>query len=164
MHWNNGKFHKDLTVGGVVYTTDHKHVAIFGTKDYTQYGEPDVHSYLYGKDVGVVANNKFFADSNTGSNLWSKQYIRIEAGSGSANHGSDSGTGIEIISKNGDALLSADGYAATVKSINNAVNITADTYVNLNGKTGITINNASYGTELPTTGNVEGRVFFKLIS
>ena len=163
MHWNNGKFHQDITVGGVVYITDHKHAAISGTKDYTQYGEPDVHSYVYGKDVGLVANNKFFADSNAGSNLWSKQYIHIEAGSSSANHGSNNGSGIEIISKNGVALFSAEGYDTTIKSNNNAVNITAGTYVNLNGLSGITINNSSYGTSLPTSG-VEGRVFFKLIS
>lgn len=154
MHWDNGKFHKDITVGGTVYITDHKHVGIFGAKDYTQYGEPTVHSYLYGNDIGIVANNKFFADSNAGSNLWSKQYIHIEAGSTSANHGSSNGTGIEIISKNGPTLINSDS---------NAVNITAGTYINLNGGAGITINNSSYGTSLPSSG-VEGRVFFKLIS
>lgn len=154
MHWNNAKIDKDITIGGTAYITDHKHVAIFGTKDYTQYGEPDVHSYVYGKDVGIVANNKFFADSNAGSNLWSKQYVRIEAGSSSANHNSDSGAGIEIVSKNGAALLKSEGYA---------INITAGTYLNLNSNSGITINNVSYGTSLPSSG-VEGQVFFKLIS
>ena len=154
MHWSSGKFHKDVTVGGTLYTTDHKHVGIYGTKDYTQFGELSVNSYLQGNDVGITANNKFFADSNAGSNLWSKQYIRIESGS-TANHGSENGSGIEIVSKNGEALFSAEGYAATVKS---------STYVNLNGATGITINNSSYGTTLPTSGNTEGRLYFKLIS
>lgn len=154
MHWNNGKFHESITVGGIVYITDHKHVAIFGTKDYTGYGESDTHSYIYGKDVGITASNKFYSDSTAGSNLWSKQYIHIEAGSGSANHGSDSGTGIEIVSKNGAALVSSEGYSTTIKSTN---------YVNLNSGSGITINNVSYGTSLPSSG-VEGQIFFKLIS
>lgn len=164
MHWNNGKFYKDVTVGGVLYTTDHKHIAVFGATDYTQYGELNVNSYMHGKEVGLVANNKFFADSEIGSNLWSKQYIRLEAGSTSANHSSESGSGIEIVSKNGNALFSAENNAVVIKSTGNAVNIDAGTYVNLNASTGITINNASYGTSLPTSGNVEGRLYFKLIS
>lgn len=155
MHWSNGKFHKDVTVGGTLYTTDHKHVGIYGTKDYTQFGEPSVHSYLQGKDVGVVADNKFFADSKAGSNLWSKKYIHIEAGSDSPSYTSTNGSGLEFVSKNGEAIFRAEGHAATVKSTS---------YVNLNGGTGITINNSSYGNTLPTTGNVEGRVYFKLIS
>ena len=118
MHWNNAKFHKNVTVGGVVYSTDHKHVAIFGTKDYTGFGESSVHSYIYGKDVGITASNTFFADSVEGSYVRSQKNVNIQAG----------------------------------------------TYVNLNGASGITVNNSNYGTSLPTTGNVEGRVFFKLIS
>lgn len=154
MHWDNGRIHKDLTVGNRVYITDHKHIAIFGTKDYTGYGEQTVNSYIYGKDVAITANNKFYSDSMVGSNLWSKQYIHIEAGSDTTNHGSDNGVGIEIVSKNGPAVINAN---------NNPVNITAGTYVNLNGTSGITINNSSYGTSLPSSG-VEGRMFFKLIS
>lgn len=163
MHWNNGTVHKSLTVGEKVYITDHKHAAIFGAKDYIGYGESGINSYMYGKDIDLIANNKFYADSNAGSNLWSKQYIRIEAGSSSANHGSDSGSGVEIVSKNGAALLSAEGYTTTVKSTNKNVDITAGTYINLNGGTGITVNSTSYGTSLPSSGT-EGRVFFKLIS
>ena len=164
MHWNNGRFHESVTVGNKVFMTDHKHIAIFGTKDYTGYGESGINSYMYGKDIGIIANNKFYSDSNSGSNLWSKQYIHIEAGSNYANHGSDNGTGIEIVSKNGPAILSAESNSATIRSNNNSVNINAGTYVNLNGGSGIVINNTSYGTSLPTSGNTEGRVYFKLIS
>lgn len=164
MHWNNGKFHDCITVNNTVYITDHKHIAIHATKDSTEYGQTSINSYIYGKDVGVTANSKFFADSNSGSNLWSKQYVRIEAGSNSANHGSDSGSGIEIVSKNGNALFNADGYDVNITSTNKAVNINAGTYINLNAGTGITVNNKNYGSILPTTGNVEGRVYYKLIS
>lgn len=163
MHWNNGKFHESITVIDKVYITDHKHSAIYGGKDFIGYGESGINSYMYGKDIGLAANNKFYSDSTAGSSVWSKKYVHIEAGSTTANHGSDSDTGIVIVSKNGAALLSAEGYNTDVKSTNKAVNISAGTYINLNGTSGITINNSSYGTSLPTSGT-EGRIFFKLIS
>ena len=162
MHWNNGMFHESITVKDVIYITDHKHIAITGTKDYTWYGESNIDSCMFGKNIGIVSENKLYSDSYTGSNLWSKQYIRIEAGSTTANHNSDSGKGIEIVSKNGALLLNGDGYATNVRSTNE-VNITAGTHLNLHSNSGITINNVSYGTSLPASGT-EGQIFFKLIS
>lgn len=187
MHWSNGKFHETITVVDRMYITDHKHIAVYGTKDYTGFGETGINSYLYGKDVGVTANNKYYSDSQAGSNLWSKKYIRLEAGSSEANHGSENGSGIEIVSKNGKVLLSAEGYEATIKSTSSGVsisagsnlnmnagtyanvtaktyaNITAGSYINLNAGSGIVVNNGSYGTSLPSYGT-EGQMFFKLIS
>ena len=155
MYSNNGKFIKDILVGEKIYITDHKHIAIFGSKDYTGFGESSVNSYMYGKDVGITADNKFFADSNAGSNLSSKQYVHIESGSSTPNHGSDNGAGVEIVSKNGNAVLSSEG--------NNSTTVKSTNYVNLNSGKGVTVNNISYGTTLPSTG-IEGQIFFKLIS
>lgn len=82
MQWNNGRIHGDITVGGKVYSTDHKHVAIFGTKDYTGFGELGINSYMYGKDVGIKANNQFHVDSVAGSSIRSDKYVNINGVSG----------------------------------------------------------------------------------
>lgn len=50
------------------------------------------------------------------------------------------------------------------KLYGNNVQIDAKEYVDLRGNKGITISNISYGTTLPEENNVEGRVFFRLIS
>lgn len=154
MYCNSGRFITDVTIGGCLYITDHKHKAVYGDKNSINYGESEINSYVYGKDIGLTANSKLFADSSNGTNLGSKQYVHIESGSNSINHSSGSGSGIEIVSKNGDTLVNSEGYSTTVKSTN---------YVNLNSGSGITVNNVSYGTSLPSSG-VEGQIFFKLIS
>lgn len=102
MHWNNGKFHEHITVGDKIYITDHRHVAISGTYNFTQFGESTIDTHIEGKNILINSNNN--------------------------------------------------------------VNIRANSYINLSSNNGITINNSSYGTNLPTTGNVEGKIFFKLIS
>ena len=154
MYFNNGRFIEDITVGGKVYITDHKHTAISGDYNYTQFGESSINSIIRGDDISSIANNKSYSDSTNGSNLWSKQYIHIESSSGEPNHGSINGNGVEIVSKNGEMLVSSESHSTTIKSTN---------YVNLNSGTGITVNNISYGTSLPSSG-VEGQIFFKLIS
>lgn len=154
MYCNSGRFINNATIGGCLYITDHKHKAVYGDKDNIKYGESEINSCIYGKDIGITASNKLFTDSIYGTNLGSKQYVHIESGSNSINHSSGSGFGIEIVSKNGDTLVNSEGYSTTIKSTN---------YVNLNSGSGITVNNISYGTSLPSSG-VEGQIFFKLIS
>lgn len=122
MHWSNGRFHENILVGQTIYVTDHKHVAVFGTTDYTGFGEYGINSNMYGKDITITSNQNLNINSNNGD---------------------------IIINSNGD------NKSTYIKSAN---------YVNIHGDKGITVNNVSYGTSLPTTNNVEGRVFFKLIS
>lgn len=164
MHWSNGRFHENIVVGKTIYITDHKHIAVFGGKDYTEYGESSIHSYIKGKNVGITASNKFFADSTAGSNLWSKEYIHIESGSNTANHErTNRDNGIEIVSKKGNIFINTEVNEINIHSNNNSINLEAGEYVNINSGNGITINNVSYGTSLPGSG-VEGEIFFKLIS
>ena len=134
MHWNNGRFHESILVGEKVYMTDHKHIAIYGTKDYTQFGELNVNSYLYGNSIEVSANDNITSTSTNDTNVFAKN--------------------INITSSND----------ANIKSTDNNVNIVAKNYINLTSDKGITINNVGYGTTLPTSNNTEGKIFFKLIS
>lgn len=155
MHAVDSGIDYNLSVGDTIYITEHRHKAVYGDENSIKYGELEVNSYVYGKNVGLTADNKLFADSTKGTNLGSNKYVRIESGFNAVNHTStSSGFGIEIVSKNGDTLVSSEGHSTTVKSTK---------YVNLNSGSGVTINNVSYGTTLPSSG-VEGQIFFKLIS
>ena len=65
MYWNNGRFHKNITIGeeiGTVYVTDHKHIAIYGTKEYTHYGETNIDSRLNGKKINIAASDNLQLD------------------------------------------------------------------------------------------------------
>ena len=153
MHWNNGRFHENILVGKNIYITDHKHTAISGTVHYTQFGEVYTDSFLYGNKVNIMAQEELDVNSS-GSRFSSDKYTKIISGN---NNISEIGNyGIEIVSNNGDIIINSKGtYSTNIKSAN---------FVNLNGTKGITVNSSNYGTSLPTTNNVEGKVFFKLIS
>lgn len=153
MHWNNGRFHGDITVGKTIFITDHKHVAILGTKDYTSFGDTITNTNMYGKNINIDSSNKLTAGSKTGSNLWSNEYIRIESGVVAPD--ANDGNGIKIASSNGNISI--------ITNNSDSINIDSGNYLNLKSKNGITVNNVSYGTTLPTSG-VEGQIFFKLIS
>ena len=155
MHWNNGRFHENITVGKTIYITDHKHVAVFGDSNYVGYGSAKVDSYVYGKNVVIDAAVKGCIKSQDGNSIQSKKFILIQAGSNLTDYKLYNGLGIE---------LNSNEHSTTIKSTDNTVNIIAGTHINLSSNHGVTLNNISYGTTLPTDNNVEGKIFFKLIS
>ena len=121
-------------------------MAISGTIDTIQFGQADINTDVQGKNIAIYASEKYISNSIDGSDMYSKQHIHIESGENNYNIEYDNDPGIQIVSKNGPTLISSN------------------TYVELNAGTGIVVNNNNYGTSLPTTGNTEGRIFFKLIS
>ena len=65
-----------------------------------------------------------------------------------------SGTSFDINAKNGTGSLNSTGDLGLISSAGK---------VNINGKTGITVGNVTYGTGFPNNAS-EGLIFFKLIS
>jgi uncharacterized protein (DUF2345 family) len=224
MHWNNGKFHENITVGQTVYVTDHKHIAIHGTKDYTTFGEYETKSNIYGKSIAITANDEVSIQSNnksisntakTNMSFTAGGYVDTKAGT----YMNISANDAIVIQSNNKSIYNtaktsisniAGNYVDTkagtyininandevlIQSNNKSISNTAKTsmsftagqgisisagksisvlssedmninvrYLNINTSSGITVNNKNYGTSLPTSGNVEGRLFFKLIS
>lgn len=167
MYCNNGKFHEYITVGTNIYMTDHKHIGILGHKDYTQFGELETTSYVYGKNVNVVGYNNVLIDSQKST------AVRCEDGPIEiiAAKSLDMNSGITMNIKSDSSINIRAGSemhvlstnASEIKSFTKNVDINAKTYINLNAENGITVPESCYGTTLPSTG-VEGQVFFKLIS
>lgn len=135
MHWNNGKFHENITVGQTVYITDHKHIAISGGINFVEFGESVVNTNVKGNNITITANRKLSANASDG---------------------------IEIIAKGGDMLIQSSQGEVNINADSN-LNINANGYFNITAQNGITVNPKNYGTSLPNSG-VTGQIFLKLLS
>lgn len=82
MHWSNAKINKDITVAGKIYITDHKHIAIFGTKDYVGFGYGELNSNIYGKVITVSGASKVNISAASDINISASSYLNLEGFSG----------------------------------------------------------------------------------
>ena len=75
MHAVDSGIDCNLSVGDTIYITEHRHKAVYGDENSIKYGELEVNSYVYGKNVGLTADNKLFADSTKGTNLGINTFV-----------------------------------------------------------------------------------------
>ena len=121
MHWNNGRFHEDITVGNRVYITDHKHIAISGGYNSITFGESSVDANLYGKNILIkttASNTSIDIDAVKNLNLKSGTNATIESGTVNVDAGTylnlKSGTGITVTSASYGTSLPSSGTTGQI--------------------------------------------------
>lgn len=156
MHWDNGRFHKDLIVGESIYLTDYKFNGISGSISAITFGDSTVRSNLYGKNITIEAAEN--------ANLKANGTVEIEANDIGVMSNNNIGIRSKTASIVTDVDLGIQSNKVNIISTGNDINIESAQNIKLNVGNAITISSTNYGTTLPTTGNSEGRIFFKLIS
>lgn len=115
------------------------------------------------------SNGKFHGNILVNENIYITDYkhLAIHGDKNTVIFGSQdtntniNGNNIHTVSAN-ETIIESTAKPIYIKAKNGSIELEATTNINLNSE--IKISNSNYGTSLPTSGNYEGRIFFKLIS